>query len=291
MKHDELQHSLAVHLLAGTDRMVWENTQLGPAGSPRPDVFTVNTSFSRFRTDAYECKVSLSDLRGDVTSGKWQSYRRFAHAVWFAFPRGMAPLDLVPRECGVILLGDSGNWRAARKPVAQVHDHLPTDMWLKLVMEMHSRAVVRASRDPVPRAHNAWSMERLARKKAGDELGQMLANTVQAERQLRLRQAEAQAAMASLAEAAEERRRQLARDAARDSAVLDEGMRALATDLGLPPGPVLARDLTRAIAKLRSLVGDWRIDAAIKSLGELQAVLRPAAAQAANDGRNLDDAA
>lgn len=65
MKHDDLQEDLATHLRGNTDRMVWTNTQLGPVGSPRPDVFTVDKSFARFAADAYEVKVSVSDLRHD----------------------------------------------------------------------------------------------------------------------------------------------------------------------------------------------------------------------------------
>jgi len=169
-KHDELQEDLASHLRAGTDRMVWTNTQLGPVGSPRPDVFTVNKSFSRFASDAYEIKVSVSDLRSDVTSGKWQSYRKFAHRVWFAFPRGMAPLDLIPKECGVILRSDSC-WRAARKPVAQVLDTLPRDAWLKLLMDVHP--VNMSGQVKAPRHASDYTAAELVRKRLGKEIGDL----------------------------------------------------------------------------------------------------------------------
>ena len=77
MKHDELADDLAAHLRADR-RMVWTNIQLGPSGSPRPDVYAFFKSYVDPRPMAYECKVSLSDFRADVTAGKWQSYRKFS---------------------------------------------------------------------------------------------------------------------------------------------------------------------------------------------------------------------
>jgi len=123
LTHNQVADSLAAHLRGNTDRMVWTDTQLGPAGSPRPDVFTINKSYSRFAADAYEVKVSVSDLRHDLTEGKWQKYRRFAHRVWFAFPRGLAPITEVPRECGVILMGEGGHGAQPASPSANPETH------------------------------------------------------------------------------------------------------------------------------------------------------------------------
>lgn len=39
--HDELAQSLAAHL-RGDARMIWCDLQLGPSGSPRPDVYTID---------------------------------------------------------------------------------------------------------------------------------------------------------------------------------------------------------------------------------------------------------
>lgn len=153
LTHDQLQESLAAHLRGSTERLVWTNTQLGPVGSPRPDVFTVNTSFSKPRTDAYEVKFSRADLLRDVTSGKWQSYRKFANCVWFAFEHGLVQTDLIPRECGIITHRD-GAWRSARKPVAQVLDTLPREAWLKLVMTPAKGGEV-----PQPRSGDVWAIE------------------------------------------------------------------------------------------------------------------------------------
>lgn len=48
LTHDELAADLAAKLR--TDRrMVWTDIQLGPSGSPRPDVYAIFKSFSHHR--------------------------------------------------------------------------------------------------------------------------------------------------------------------------------------------------------------------------------------------------
>ena len=100
MTHNDLAASLAGHLL-GDGRMVWCDMQLGPLPSPRPDVYTIDKSYRHPKPTAYEVKVSVADFRSDVTSGKWQVYRRFAGAVYFAVPAGLASPSDVPDGCGL----------------------------------------------------------------------------------------------------------------------------------------------------------------------------------------------
>lgn len=113
--------------------MAWCDLQLGPSGSPRPDVFTLFKSFVRPTPMAYECKVSISDFRADVTSGKWQSYLPFASGVYFACEAGLFSKADVPDGCGLIVL-TNGNWRAAKKPTLRAVA-LPQDAWLKLLID------------------------------------------------------------------------------------------------------------------------------------------------------------
>lgn len=276
MKHDQLQEDLAAHLRAGTDRMVWTNTQLGPSGSPRPDVFTVNKSFSRFRTDCYEIKVSVSDLRSDVTSGKWQSYRKYGHAVWFAFPRGMAPLELIPRECGVILRSDSC-WRAARKPVAQVFDTLPRDTWLKLLMELHPDALQRGN--PAPRSADEYRAAEIVRKRFGDKLADLFGDTESMERRLRYRQESLKDDIARLDKEIADRRAMADESTKRAQIRLDGSMRELGELLGLPAGEVTAETLAAAVSQFRRRLDENSIAGAIKQLQVLQGVLPASANQ------------
>jgi hypothetical protein len=132
MTHDDLARSLADHL-RGPDRMVWCDIQLGPAGSVRPDVYTLCKSFVRPSPMAYEVKVSQSDFRADVTTGKWQSYLAYATGVYFACEAGLFSKADVPEHCGLIVLRD-GRWRAAKKPVLQ-SVRIPEDALLKLVID------------------------------------------------------------------------------------------------------------------------------------------------------------
>ena len=64
-QHDQLAEDLAAHLKA-PDRMVWLNMQLGPRGSPRPDVYTIYKSYVRPQPTAYEVKISREDFRSDI---------------------------------------------------------------------------------------------------------------------------------------------------------------------------------------------------------------------------------
>ena len=61
MTHDELQEDLATHLRGNTDRMVWTNTQLGPAASP-----TTSASRPERRRRREVIAVNLSSARAGV---------------------------------------------------------------------------------------------------------------------------------------------------------------------------------------------------------------------------------
>lgn len=202
MTHNELAADLAAHLAGNTRRMVWLDTQLGPSGSKRPDVFTLTKSYVDFDPTIYEVKVSVADLRSDVTAGKYQAYFKFAHAVWFALPAGMAAPADIPRECGIITRGDKG-WRAVRRPVPQRLDTLPRDAWMKLLID----GVTRERTGPKVRERviSSWSLERTHRKQLGEDVCEAVKSLEGARaraEQMRLR------ADAELKDAREEIRRQ-----------------------------------------------------------------------------------
>ena len=138
--HDGLMLDLAEHLGRQNDRIIWTDMQLGPAGSPRPDVYTVPKSYSNFKPLAYECKVSVSDFRSDVTKGKWQSYLKYACGVIFAVPQGLITKDDVPKGCGLIVRSENG-WRMVKGPtLIPIKNDLPADYWIKLVIDGVNRS-------------------------------------------------------------------------------------------------------------------------------------------------------
>lgn len=272
MTHDELQEDLARHLRGGTDRMVWTNTQLGPSGSPRPDVFTIDKSYANFKADAYEIKVTVSDLRHDITAGKWQKYMQFAHRVWFAFPRGLVPVAEIPRECGIILLGDGG-WRAARKPVAQVLPTLPRDAWLKLLIESFPNSAV--GHRTAPRMANDWTVQRAIREKLGNDAAELFRSRCNADSNYELQTVRRQALAEEMRKDTDALREQNRKQVEQQQMYLDSAMKELGSQLGMHPDEITAHALTNAIHELRNAMRSYNLPRTIEELQALQKVLHP----------------
>lgn len=132
-KHDALASDLA-NRLRGNGRMVWENMQLGPSGSPRPDVYTIASSFANPKPLAYEIKVSRSDFLRDAGAGKWHSYLAYACGVIFAAPSGVIDKKDLPAGAGLMLRGVDG-WRTLVAPRMRPLENMPADAWMKLLMD------------------------------------------------------------------------------------------------------------------------------------------------------------
>lgn len=162
-KHDDLAADLAQYLRSDK-RLVWTDMQLGPSGSARPDVYTLERSYSKPAPTAYECKISRSDLRSDTTSGKWQKYLAYAGGVIFAVPEGLCTPADIPASCGLIVRKGQV-WRhvrkATRSPVA-----LPMDACMKLLLDGVSRTIGPAV--PKPRKIELWAEHEGVRKKFGE---------------------------------------------------------------------------------------------------------------------------
>ncbi len=133
-EHNALADDLAAHLRGSTDRLVWTDMQLGPAGSPRPDVYAIPKSFAHWTPMAYEVKVTRSDFRADVTIGKWLAYRKYAAGVMFAAPVNLIEAREVPEHAGLMVRGDTG-WRTLQRAVFQTLDNLPLETWIKLLLD------------------------------------------------------------------------------------------------------------------------------------------------------------
>ena len=113
--------------------MVWQDMQLGPSGSPRPDVYAINKSYAHPAPAAYECKISVADFRADVTVGKWRSYLAYAHKVVFAVPAGLVQKTEIPDMCGLMVRGDKG-WRLAKAATVNPHP-IAQEALLKLLID------------------------------------------------------------------------------------------------------------------------------------------------------------
>ncbi|MBU9380669.1 hypothetical protein [Burkholderia gladioli] len=230
--HNALAEDLATHLRGASDRLVWTDMQLGPAGSPRPDVYSVPCSFARFQPVAYECKISVADFRRDVTAGKWTSYLRFAAGVIFAAPAGLLKKDDIPAGCGLIVRGPDG-WRTLKGPTLKNMENLPRDAWVKLIIDGLPREIERQKREGRAEIVSEWKLTHLLRAKLGDLVADAVRDRLSAEHRLH----DATEALKTAAkEAEDERQLILSRSrerAQRDATQIDEARAALAQSLGL----------------------------------------------------------
>ncbi|WP_334037439.1 hypothetical protein [Burkholderia gladioli] len=230
--HNALAEDLAAHLRGASDRLVWTDMQLGPAGSPRPDVYSVPCSFARFQPVAYECKISVADFRRDVTAGKWTSYLRFAAGVIFAAPAGLLKKDDIPSGCGLIVRGPDG-WRTLKGPTLKNMENLPRDAWVKLIIDGLPREIERQKCQGRAEIVSEWKLTHLLRAKLGDLVADAVRDRLSAEHRLH----DATEALKTAAkEAEDERQLILSRSrerAQRDATQIDEARAALAQSLGL----------------------------------------------------------
>jgi len=170
LSHDELAHSLALHLMADS-RMVWENIVSGPAGSVRPDVFTMDKSFKNPNPISYEIKVSTSDFRSDVTTAKWKAYLDFSYGVVFAAPKGLITRKDIPKGCGFIQYNGT-IWHTVKRPTLHP-GAIKSEMLLKLLIDGEQQQT-----QPKPiqnRDFDEWQHHETLRKKFGQDIRQKIA--------------------------------------------------------------------------------------------------------------------
>lgn len=175
-KHDDLAADLAKHL-NNSARMVWTDMQMGPSGSPRPDVYTMEKSYNRPRPVSYEIKVSRSDFLSDVNAAKWQKYLDFSGGVVFAVPHGLITKKEVPFECGLIVRNENG-WKTLKreKPGTGRPD-------FKAMMKMVIDGVDRVHSAPLPvelREIDAYKAQKSLKRDLGKDIAQMVGSSLMA---------------------------------------------------------------------------------------------------------------
>lgn len=122
----KLCEDLAGHLRCGRERqLTFIECELPDGG--RADVLTINPVYSKRTIHVYEVKTNRRDFWGDVNSGKYERYLRFAHRTYFAVPSGLVKKDEVPKACGLIVRGPN-TWRVVKPAVPQHPEPIP-DGW------------------------------------------------------------------------------------------------------------------------------------------------------------------
>ncbi|MBP2845414.1 hypothetical protein J8655_07985 [Dickeya oryzae] len=270
--HNGLAHDLAEHLRQNTSRFVWEDMQLGPSGSPRPDVYAVPYSFSKFCPVAYECKISVSDFRADVTKGKYTSYIPFASGIVFAVPEGLIKKADLPAGCGLMVRGESG-WRTLKGPTMSAVDNLPRDAWIKLLIDGIKRESQRS--ELKARVGHIWATEKELSKRHGEEVARLVCDAYSSAERLRDAVANQEAVRAAIFRETEEERKR--RQESLDKAIgrLNDAQMELAETLGLPDGATIPQ-LTRAIYDARNRLAE---DAEIQRFRSLFSSLERVIAQ------------
>lgn len=163
-QHDELANLLARHL-CNENRMVWEDIPAGKSGSIRPDVYTIQKSFSNPSPISYEIKVSVSDFRSDVTKGKWKGYLDFSDGVVFAVPKGLITKNDIPNGCGLIIFNGT-NWTTVKKPTLH-KSNINSELLMKLLIAGNER---QTNKQELRVRHlNSYKKENELNKKFGDD--------------------------------------------------------------------------------------------------------------------------
>ncbi len=251
LTHDQLAADLASYLRGMSNRITWEDMQLGPSGSPRPDVYTMEPTYTRLAFEAFECKVSASDFRRDVTAGKWQSYLKYANSVTFAAPLGLITKDQVPEGCGLILRGAAGQWRYAKKPTRQVLKELPWQAWVKLLLD----GVERTGSANRRAFFSEWAAREKLAAKFGSEIAEHLSDLAGLPQRVKWAKEQHDATVAMLKKQSDDLRslQKAQRDADRDRCNGTLGQ--LAVGLGLPADALLA-DLHARAGQVAALLFD-----------------------------------
>ncbi|MED5545818.1 MAG: MmcB family DNA repair protein [Pseudomonadota bacterium] len=271
--HDELAADLAQHLRCDK-RMVWCDMQLGPSGSPRPDVYVIERSYSRPMPTAYECKISRSDFRSDTTSGKWQSYLRYAGAVIFAVPEGLITPAEIPEGCGLIVR-KAGSWRNMRKPTRRPVA-LPMDACMKLLLDGVGRTVAPRAQ-PAPRRFDAWEAEKAVRKKFGDAVARAARDIALAEQMARYETESRERREAEWQQQAKACAQVIVDQAKKDAAEYEAARRDLIEWLGIEGGGTGVFGVTRRISELKAACNvDARVERMERALRQAETACRSA---------------
>lgn len=255
MRHDDLLNTLARHLRANTDRMVFCDMPMGAAGNQRPDIWTLNKSYANPRPTAYEVKVSKSDYQKDMSTGKWQGYLEYSCAVTFAVPKGLVTKADLPRGCGLIQYDESaGTWGTVKAPTLNPIKPFKQELLLKLLID----GVNRCTRDQGHRDKNKWELNRRLAQRIGAHYARVIVQAADQEQVIREYE--------DYHRGLEEKSREAIKAAAaRDAEAVAPAKRELCQAIGLGEG-ASGWEIKR---RIRDLVEAVSVDAEVKRLNEV----------------------
>lgn len=254
--HNELAHDLAEHLRRNTARICWEDMQLGPAGTCRPDVYAIAHSYSKFCPVVYEVKVSMSDFRADVTAGKYTKYFKYAGGVVFAVPEGLLKKNDIPDGCGLMIRKESG-WHTLKGPTMRQLDNLPRDAWMKLLMDGMKRQEERTQMKS--RVLNTYFIDQKLMKKHGNEIANLVCRAYRSRERLEREIEELEKRISGVRQESEKELARRRQEREQSEERLNDAQRDLAVALGVSPDVTLF-GLTRALWEAtRRLTGDTEI--------------------------------
>lgn len=118
-KHGELIEDLKKHLDM-PDRIMLVEPHLGSSTMHYgkiaiPDIFCFQKSFAKPDFKIFEVKVSDSDLRGDVMSGKWEKYLPYCDRVIFALPEYVKWEQILGNQPAGVMVRYPNCWRTMKK--------------------------------------------------------------------------------------------------------------------------------------------------------------------------------
>ncbi len=166
MSHADLSESLARHVEAMDSRLVWVGVGIGSRwlqrGSiPIPDVFSMQKSYTRPDLTAYEVKVHLGNLKGDIREGKYRRYFEISNRLFFAYRSGMAKADEIPAECGIITYNPTKDSWSVQRAAPRRECNLGQLEWQSLLFALQERrSRLRCLSDRLIQEQNATLLER-----------------------------------------------------------------------------------------------------------------------------------
>lgn len=140
IEHEKLAEDLAYHL--GNTPFLdvpLGSVYLNSSKVQRADLIKIHESYNKFSLSIYEVKHSRNDFLSDIRTEKWKGYLKYCHRFYFAIESGIAKIEEIPEEAGLIIRGKNG-WRVLKQ--AQVQEiEIPKETLLSLLFMKQRKSI------------------------------------------------------------------------------------------------------------------------------------------------------